>query len=211
MKPQTSSGMTPFEQRAADARFRMVKERHQKSLETAISEKKIDPLMIPISKFIAQTKEYFTTSTCSGRITLMDLDEKEMKREGAFFRKWHRTVTFKEVWEGICDESNAGNLWFKQDGLVMLLGTHSMENAKHVLDVVHNLGMKRIGINHFEPGKVHIEIFGTHHMSVPVKSGKKVLVEKEYVKELVKLANKKWKMNDATLKKLCATLKKELA
>jgi tRNA(Phe) wybutosine-synthesizing methylase Tyw3 len=57
---------------------------------------------------------------------------------------------------------------------------------------------------------VHIEIFGTHHMSVPVKSGKKVLVEKAYVKELVKLANKKWKKNHETLKKLCAALKKEL-
>ncbi len=201
---------TPFERRAAEARFRMVKERHVKSLETAIAEKKIDPLMIPISQFIAGTKEYFATSTCSGRITLMDLDEKEMKREGAFFRKWHRAVTLKEVWEGISDEKNTGNLWFKQDGLVMLLGTHSLENAKHVLDVVHNLGMKRIGINHFEPGKVHIEIFGTHHMSVPVKKGNQVLVDKTYVKEIVTLANKKWKRNDATLKKLCAALKKEL-
>ncbi len=202
--------MSLFEQRSAEARFRMVKERHTKSLENAITEKKIDPLMIPISNYIATTKEFFTTSTCSGRITLMDLDETEKKREGAFFRKWHRTVTFDEVWEGICDETNTGNVWFKQDGLVVLIGTNTLENAKHVLNVVHNLGIKRVGINHFEPGKIHIELFGTQHMSVPVKRGKEILAGKEYVKELVKLANKKWKLNDKTLKKLCAALKKEL-
>lgn len=203
-------GMSLFEQRSAEARFRMVKERHFKSLETAIAEKKIDPLMIDISNYISTTKEFFTTSTCSGRITLMDLDENEKKREGAFFRKWHRTVTFNEVWEGICDETNTGNVWFKQDGLVMLIGTNTMENAKHVLNVVHNLGIKRVGINHFEPGKIHIELFGTHHMSAPVKKGKEILVEKKYVKELVELANKKWKLNNQLLKKLCAALKKEL-
>ena len=191
-------------------RFRMVKERHRKSLEEAIAQKKIDPLMIDISNFIAGTKNYFTTSTCSGRITLMDLDESEKKREGAFFRKWHRTVSFNEVWEGIEDEKNTGNLWFKQDGFVFLIGTNTLENATRLLEFCRRSGVKKFGINNIKDGKIHIEVYGTQHMSVPVKEKNERLVEKEYVKRLVTIANRKWKLNDALLNSFCAELKKEM-
>ncbi len=194
----------------AETRFAMVKERHANSLKTAIAEKKIDPLMIPISRAIAKTHYFFTSSTCSGRITLMDLNTNEAKKPGAFFRKWHRVVILREVWDGIQDHTNTGNLWFKQDAFVFLIGTNTMENAQHILRICHENGVKRAGINHAEPGKVHVEIFGTQNMSVPVKEGKKILVEKEYVKRLVSIANRKWKQNDALLKTFCKALAKEL-
>lgn len=195
---------------AGTSRFAMTKNHHQDTLQVAIMEKKIDPLMIPISKFLAQTTNYFSTSTCSGRITLMDLETNEHKRKGGFFRKWHRTVKLAEVWNGINDNTNTGNVWFKQDAFVYVIGTNTLERAHHLFMICQKAGIKRFGIHHFEDGKVLIEIFGTQAMSVPVKKGKKILVDKTYVKELVSIANRKWKENEKKRKEFEKELKKAL-
>ncbi len=180
----------------ADTRFRMTKDNARATLDMAIREKKIDPLMIPISNYLAGTKDYFTTSTCSGRITLMDLEKNEKKREGAFHRKWHRKVKLPEVWKGIEASTHTGNLWLKQDAFVYVIGTRNLEHAKKIIAVCQKAGIKRYGIHHFEEGKVLLEIFGTQSMSIPITDGKKLLVEKEYVKKLIQIANRKWDENE---------------
>ena len=197
-------------QSAEEARFSMTKERHAKSLVDAIEKKKIDPLMIDISNFISQTKNYFTTSTCSGRITLMEVDEKESKRKNAFFRKWHSQVSFEEVWNGIQDNSNIENVWFRQDAFVFVIGTNTIENTKPIIQACQEAGIKRFGIHHSEPGKVLMEIFGSQRMSVPVKEKQEILVEEKFVQKIVEIANKKWKQNDKSLNKLNEKLKEKL-
>lgn len=180
------------------------------TLETAIAEKKIDPLMIPISRAIAKTKHYFTTSTCSGRITLMELEANEGKRKGAFYRKWHSAVKTGDVWEALADYPGKRNVWFKQDALVFVIGTDTLENAKTIFRICQACGIKKFGIHHFEAGKVLIEVFGTQAMGVPVIEKGKVLVEKKYVNTLVKIANRKWKQNDAKLTEFNRALANEL-
>jgi tRNA wybutosine-synthesizing protein 3 len=180
----------------SDTRFAMTKTNARTALETAIREKKIDPLMIPISQYLAKTTDYFTTSTCSGRITLMDLEKNEKKREGAFYRKWHRKVKFSEMWKGIEEHAHTGNLWFKQDAFVYVIGMRTLEQAKKIIAVCQKAGIKRYGVHHFEEGKVLMEIFGTHSMSVPLTEGKKRLADKEYVKKILQIANRKWDANE---------------
>jgi tRNA wybutosine-synthesizing protein 3 len=193
-----------------EARFSMTKERHTKSLAEAIQNKKIDPLMIDISNFIAQTKNYFTTSTCSGRITLMDVNERDDKRENAFFRKWHSPVAFEDVWNGVQDNRNSENLWFRQDAFVFVIGTNKIENTKPIIQACQEAGVKRFGIHHSEPGKVLMEIFGSQRMSVPVKEKQEILVSEKYVQKIVETANKKWKQNNEKLNKLNEKLKEKL-
>jgi len=141
----------------------------------------------------------------------MDLETNEKKKEGAFHRKWHRKVKFPEVWKGIEESTHAGNLWLKQDAFVYVIGTRSLENAKKIISICQKSGVKRYGIHHFEEGKVLMEIFGTHSMSVPLTEGKKLLVEKDYVKKLIQIANRKWDANEKKRKEfeknLRATLK----
>ena len=188
----------------------MKKEHARTALEKAIQEKKIDPLMKGIARAIAQTEDYFTTSTCSGRITLMDLREDEGKKEGAFFRKWHRKVKTPEVWKGITDDSNTGNLWFKQDPFVYVIGTRDAGGAQQIIAACQEAGIKRYGIHHLEEGNIIMEIYGTHTMSVPVKKGNERLVEAEYVQSLVEIANRKWEANENKRKRFEEIMKKKL-
>lgn len=191
-------------------KFRAIKTSAAKTLHIAIDEKKIDPLMIPISRFVEGSTNYFTTSTCSGRITLMDLNEDESKKENVFYRKWHSTVKFNDVWKGIEEYKTKGNLWLRQDAFVYVIGTNSWENVKQLIRACQEAGVKRYGVHHFEDEKILMEIFGTQNMSIPLITRGKLLVDKNAVKEWVKIANRKWKQNEAKRKAFEKVLKKYL-
>lgn len=191
-------------------KFDTIKANATQTLHTAIREKKIDPLMIGISQFMERTTNFFTTSTCSGRITLMDLNENESKKENVFYRKWHSTVKFSDVWKGIEAYSSNGNLWLRQDAFVYVIGTNTWENVKKLIRACQEAGVKRYGVHHFEDEKILMEIFGTQNMSIPLMVRGKMIADKKAVSEWVKIANRKWKQNEAKRKQFEKILKKHL-
>lgn len=191
-------------------KFRAIKTNATGTLNVAVREKKIDPLMMPFSQFAAKTKHFFTTSTCSGRITLMDLNENESKKENVFYRKWHSAVKFSDVWSAIEAYENKGNLWLRQDAFVYVIGTHDLEHAKLIIRACQEAGVKRYGVHHFEDEKILMEIFGTQNMSIPLSTKGKFLANKDAVKEWVKIANRKWKQNESKRKQFEKILRKYL-
>lgn len=193
-----------------NGKFETIKTNAAETLHIAIREKKIDPLMIDISQFMEKTPHFFTTSTCSGRITLMDLNENESKKENVFYRKWHSTATFSDVWNGIEAYDKKGNLWLRQDAFVYVIGTNTWENVKRIIRACQEAGVKRYGVHHFEDEKILMEIFGTQNMSIPLSTKGKMLVDKEAVREWVKIANRKWKQNETKRKQFEKILKKHL-
>ncbi len=189
----------------AKNRFEMVKALHKRSLEKAIEEKKADKLAIPMCKFVSRTKNFFTSSSCAGRIILLQLPEDESKKDACFHRKWHRKIKEKELWEGINAESK-GNLWFKLDPFILHIGANTIENARTILKIMKETGIKRGGIIVAKPGKFLIELQGTQVMSFPVKKEKEAVIDKEYMNYALGIANKKLERNYALLKKLEAAV-----
>lgn len=189
-------------------KFTTIKQNASETLHVAMREKKIDPLMIGISQFVERTTSYFTTSTCSGRITLMDLNEDESKKENVFYRKWHRKVKLEEVWKAVEEYPHKGNLWLRQDAFVYVIGTNTWENVEKIIRACQEAGVKRYGVHHFEDDKIMMEIFGTQNMSIPLVVRGKRLVEKTHVKEWVKIANQKWARNESKRKQFEKVLKK---
>jgi len=194
---------------AGAERFSMVKDMHRKSLEKAIKEKKADRQIIPLCKFVSKTKHYFTSSSCAGRIILLQLPKDENKLGAFFHRKWHRKVREKELWQGIKADTR-GELWFKLDPFILHIGADSLENAKKVLSHIKKAGIRRGGIMVAKPGKFLIEMQGSQGISFPVKKGKTVLVEEYYLKYVLERANQKLEKNYELLKRLEIVLREEL-
>lgn len=191
-----------------ESRFEMTKKHHTQTFLKAKKDGKMDQEFIPLCEHITKTKNYFTSSCCSGRIALVGLNKEEEKKESAFHRKWHRKVKLKEIKEGI--NSYKGHiLWFKQEPIILHIGTNSIENAKKLLTLCEKTGLKRAGIKVAKEGKYLIEILGTHNINTPIKEGKMVVDEK-YLEYLVKKSNEKFQKNQEVLKKLTKQIKKEL-
>lgn len=191
-------------------RFRMVKERHRESFEKSCDEGKADALFIPLCEFVAGTKNYFTSSCCSGRILLLGLKGKEKSKKDSYFHfKSHEKVKFEEVWKAL-NEKSAGELWFKMESFILHIGTRDLKHAITVLDAMKLAGIKRGGIITAKEGKFIIELIGTQEIALPVKRGNNILIEKEFFKELVKDANEKMGKNLKQLKRMETEMKKLL-
>ncbi len=193
-----------------EARFCMTKQRHSRTMLEAIEDGKADPQMVPLLRFIASSKEFFTSSSCAGRILLLKLDSKGSKAESAFIQRWHRQVKFSELWSGLQNCGAKKEIWFKLDPFILHVGTNSLVNARRLLKVMQNAGIKRGGIVCAKEGKFLVELLGTQSVALPLKSRGRMLVQKQYLKWLLGKANKKLGLNYAHLKRLESAFRKEL-
>lgn len=162
-----------------------------------------------LCSFVSRTKNYYTSSCCSGRIMLLEKTG-ERKKENHFHRKWHRTITREELLEGLAEKIR-GELWFKVEPFILHIGCQSLEHANRILVAMKMAGVKRGGIILAEPGKFLVEMQGTQRMSFPVKKADRKLVDEEYLCEALEKANELVSKNYMRLEKLEKELRKELA
>ncbi len=192
-----------------DMRFEMVKKRHRESFEKALDEGKVDKQLQGLCKFVAKTKGYFTSSGCAGRILLLSVPEGGGKKEAYFHEKWHREVSFNEVWKGIGKKSK-GELWFKMEPFILHIGCKGLKDSRKIISMMRRIGIKRGGIMVAKEGKFIIEFTGTQNIAAPVKKGDEILVDEEYLKFLIAGGNEKIVKNYTQLKILEKECKKAL-
>ncbi len=189
-------------------RFSMVKKRHAATLQKAKDEQKIDTAMVGLCDFISGTKNFFTSSGCSGRILLLGLIDRS-KKNSYFHRKWHEKAKAREVIKAL-EEETKGEIWLKMEPFIIHLGTNSLKNAVKLLSLKDKSGIKRGGIITAKPGKFIVELIGTEEISVLVKRGKKILASEAFIREIVREANKKIGLNRKRVEKFERIARKEL-
>jgi tRNA wybutosine-synthesizing protein 3 len=189
-------------------RFEMIKERHKKTFETALKQGKMDEQMIQLCQYISKTKNYYTSSCCSGRIILLEKKGKR-KIDTFFHRKWHREINIAELLEGI-KENKEGELWLRLDPFILHIGCPSIKEAQKILTAMKKAGVKRGGITVAEKGKFLIELQGTHIFSCIVKKNGKQLIQKKYLEYILPRLNTMLAENYQRLEKLETEFKKTL-
>ncbi len=182
-------------------RWRMSKLHNRQIWAEAKAKGEADEKMRPICNYINSTRNFFTSSGCAGRIMLLGLHGKATKQESYFHRKWHREVKFAELWEGL-EAKSRGTLWFKMEPFIIHIGTKNLGGADSLLNVMRNAGVKRGGIIVAKKGKCIAEFVGTQSISLPVKEGTKILIEKDYMRQILNEANGKLRKNYELLKRL---------
>lgn len=169
----------------------MLKMHNRQELENAVREGRADERIAPLCTYLNSLKDFFTSSSCSGRIALLSVESIGEKQPKAFHRKWHRKVKFDEVEEAIGEKTREKELWLKLDPFIVHIGARDLESAAKILRCMRSAGIKRGGIILSQKEKFIIELQGTHAMALPVKSDGKILVSEEYLKFIVNTANKK--------------------
>ncbi|MEI7961420.1 MAG: hypothetical protein WCI04_03715 [archaeon] len=190
------------------SRFLMTKKHHLKTYAEAKKMGRMDNDFILLCDYISKTKNYFTSSSCAGRIALISLGKDETKQESAFYRKWHRTVTNKEVIEAI-NEFKGKILWLKQEPFILHLGTNTLDNARKLLTFCEAAGIKRAGIKVAKEGRFLVEMLGTQNIDLPIIDGKNKIDEK-FLKYFLKKSNEKFEKNHLLINKMERLAKKML-
>ena len=176
-------------------RFGMLKVHNSSELEKAIAERKADRKIQSFCRWINSLENYFTSSSCAGRIVLLDVESVGEKQPKAFHRKWHRKVRLVEIIEALSERTRGKELWFKLDPFILHIGARDLESARKILKAMREAGVKRGGIILAQKEKFLVELQGTNVMALPLKHEGKALVEDSYIKFVVNQANEKLEEN----------------
>jgi tRNA wybutosine-synthesizing protein 3 len=147
---------------------------------------------------INASKEYYTTSSCSGRINLVKgLPE---KAEDVFLFKSHEKINFKQFNRELKKIKYKGLIYFKQEPCILHVACLDLESAKKLLNKARDAGWMRSGL--ISDKKIILELISTEKLELPIINNGKLLVDENYLKLLVKEANKKLTRTWEKLKKL---------
>jgi len=161
---------------------------------------KIDEKIKPLLNKINNKKQFYTTSSCSGRIVLIKASDK--KENNLFLWVSHKKTNLKELKNQLDKTKNyKGLVYFKQEPVILHIACNSLEDAQTLVDKAKFLGYKQSSIIASKK-RIIIELRSTEKIEIPITNRGKILVNDEFLKILVKESNKKLKRTWGKIKKL---------
>jgi len=149
----------------------------------------VDSDIIPILDIINRSSKYYTTSSCSGRIVVMEIPEIGNKREASFLGKWHSTVNVEDIQMAIL-KYKSGLLYLLVQSSILHVVAENLEYGKILLNIAKNCGFKYSSIKGIsEFGNVLIEILSTEHLAIPLGKDGSLKVCEEDISFFTEIAN----------------------
>lgn len=163
----------------------------------------IDKHIKPLIELINKDRNYYTTSSCSGRIVLIKKSSEKKQDASWLFVSHKRTTKFYEIWN-ILKNLPSEDVWFRFEPAILHIACKDLKSSSDMLNIARSIGFKRSGIQSTK--KNLLEICGTDYIDTIISRDKDLKVDGDYIKLLVSESNKKMKRNHQKLEKL----KKEL-
>ena len=137
---------------------------------------------------INQKKDYFTTSSCSGRIVLIKDETK--KQPGLFLFRSHKKITIEELKHSLenIKNKNKSLILFKQEPCLLVVSCRNKTAQWKLFQLSRNNGWKKSGILSIDK-KLLIELFSTENISFPIVEKNNLLVDGNFLNIIVKKAN----------------------
>ena len=175
----------------------------------AVNSDQADKGILPLLEFVNSLEDFYSTSSCSGRIVL--LHDMGRKPENSWLGKWHREVDVDEVLGAMKNPPAGGTVLFKYESAILHLAARELNGAKKLLVITREAGYKRGGIQGLNKDRHLVEVCDTGSIDVPVIDDGRVLVEDSYISYLVALANKKFRKGAEKLERLEKNLRDNLS
>ncbi|KAL7850931.1 hypothetical protein AOLI_G00212870 [Acnodon oligacanthus] len=171
----------------------------------------IDRDVADIVSFINSSEHYFTTSSCSGRIILIDgvSDRTDVQKQNcSWLFVTHEKCKKDDVVAAL--QKSSGDAVFKFEPCVLHVQCRQLEDAQLLHSVAINSGFRNSGVTIGKKGKIIMAVRSTHCLEVPLSHKGQVLVSEEYIDFLVGVANSKMDENLKRIERFYNCLKSAL-
>jgi len=162
-----------------------------------------------LDRFNAEVDDYYTTSSCSGRVIVAEVEQLAFSKSKGKFRilkKWHRPITVSEL-AGLIDRDN---VWIMVRGAIVHFVARDLERARILLEIARRAGFKRSGVLNVAKFGVVVEVQGDDRLDVPIRVNGVELVPWENMGYVVDLVNDVLISAKLRLSMLLRLLEKEL-
>lgn len=189
--------------------FISVKNRALEKLDEAQSKDEVDKAILPLLDLINSSEEYYTSSSCAGRILLLQIPEIGDKKKAEFLGRWHRAVKTEEVLEAI-RKSDKGTLWLLAQSPIIHIGAKTNIAADKIVKIANANGFKNSNIKSVGR-KPLVEIGSTERLDAPIGEDGKMFCDREHLDLLVRISNEVMEKSTLKLDRFYQEIKKCLS
>ena len=147
-----------------------------------------DEKISKLCEAINKKDDYYTTSSCSGRI--MVIKDEEKKAPNLFEFVSHEEVNLEKLKSKL--KKIKKDTKFKQEPPILHIDCKDLESAKKLLRKYQLAGWKKFGIIS-SGNKFVVELNGTERMEFPLTKKGKLLVDEEFLEIVLEKSNKNLK------------------
>ena len=166
---------------------------------------KVDIEIVDIINKINQTDDYYTTSTCSGRVQLIDIASIE-EMNGERLINSHSEISSDEI----INLKFVNFLLLLSEPPIFHIVAKDEVTAKKILLIGQSCGFKRTGIRSIKNKRYTVEILSTEFLKIPLGKDGIFWIKEEKIGELVVFVNDVLKRGKKKLEKLRKELKLSL-
>ncbi len=163
-----------------------------------------DTPILPILTFLNQLPQFATTSSCSGRITLL-AKATDKKQKEVFIFSSHAPVAFDEIPMAL-QKISAADVWFKQQGAILHVLCETITAAQDLVDCACAGGFKHSGILSTRK-KIMVEVLSSETIETIIAKHGVLLASEDFLQTLIGEANAKMEKNQQRLDKFLRALK----
>lgn len=162
-------------------------------------EQQVDAKIASLCKKINNNKNYYTLSSCAGRIIIVK-NKKEKSRQ-AFLFKSHDKISYSELKKALSSIKYNSLVYFKQEAAILHVACENLESAQSLLNKAIYSGFKHSGIITIKK-KIVLELLSTERIEMPIMDKGKLLVDDKFLKILASESNRKLERTWKKIKKL---------
>ncbi|WP_297518914.1 hypothetical protein [Thermococcus sp.] len=171
-----------------------------KSLFTAMGEGKVDEDIIDLLLLINSIKGIYTTSSCSGRIGIIEEPALGAKPLSRWLIKVHRPIEFEEA-KNALNDAREGLIFLKSQPPIFHVVAEDMEKAKKLHELGLSSGFKYTTFK-VVSNRYLVEINATEYLTAPLGKDGRVLVDEEYLNFAIEIGNSMLKRSKGRLPRL---------
>jgi len=171
-----------------NAMFEAEKAKALESLFRALEQGTVDPDIVPLLVLLNAKRDYYTTSSCSGRVQLAATRLPGEKRRMVVLAKWHNPVECWELIQALSSAEEHSDIWLSVQGPILHVVCRDQASAFNILSASRRAGLKHSGIL-WIGRRVVVEIAASDKIETPLRLAGTYLINRECYDLLVERVN----------------------
>ncbi|HLI47052.1 MAG TPA: hypothetical protein VKU94_07660 [Geobacterales bacterium] len=167
------------------------------------SEGRTDKDIMELLELINSQENYYSTSSCSGRIQIIEGRTYSKRKELRSIAKFHYGVS-KEEFKKALNKIEGDYAWISLQPPILHIACKNLDDALKILKLARSSGFKHSGIQAKNPDRYVVELNSSFRLDIPLKYKGKFLLNFNEMDLIIEILNENLK-----LAKLCILRFKE--
>lgn len=149
--------------------FDTEKRHHLALLAQARGEHRVDEAALPLLARLNARADAYTTSSCAGRIQLLDLPALGDKAGSVTLGRWHDPPSAEALATALAQRASSSEAWLFAQPPIFHVEARTLPEAEALLALGRAAGFKNVSVRALRPEGALVELASTQRLETPVR------------------------------------------